>query len=183
MPLPIPFLIPLFCHSILPRPLVSTTFLSLPTSFTSLISTPQWGLYYGVCAIMLPCGLKVAYGFTKIPPFQLAYNNINPRKSFETLKATDAFYNRLCSAEAHSFENAPFYIAGVLSAISMKVEPKLITEYCGFWIALRLLHTATYLGAWGNSGVAVAGVRTVSYVMAASASASLLLHAAQASTA
>ncbi|GMH68594.1 hypothetical protein TrST_g11994 [Triparma strigata] len=107
---------------------------------------------------------------------------MNPRKEFEKLKATDVFYNRLCSAEANSFENVAFFVAGVLSATFMKVDPQLITEYCGFWIAMRLLHTVTFISAWGNVGVAIAAVRTASYVFAAAAASSLVLFAAQASS-
>jgi uncharacterized MAPEG superfamily protein len=173
----------MFANRILPHSLVQSANSFLPSALKGLISTPQWGLYYGVLAIMLPCGLKLAYYFTITNPYTAARDNMDRRKSGAVLRATDPVFARLCGAEEHSFENAVFYLAGVIAAVQAGVDPKLITDYCSFWISFRLVHTFSYLAAWGGPGPAIAMVRTATYVLAAAASGMLFLSAAEASTA
>ena len=50
-------------------------------------------------------------------------------------------------------------------------------------LLVRVAHTESYLTAWGGSGVVVGAVRSATYVLASTSSASMLLAGARASTA
>jgi uncharacterized MAPEG superfamily protein len=178
----IPFFIPVFCDSILPSSFVHTAVSFLPNSFTSLIASPTWALYYGLLAVMLPCGMKIGYSIAKTDPADAGKQNANPRPHGARLAATDPMFARLCAAEAHQFENSAFFFTAVLAAMHNNVDASFITAYSTFWIATRILHTVTYVSAWGGITVPVGVIRTFMYAASSAACASILLAAARKST-
>ena len=177
----IPLLVNMYPQHVLSPTVIKTTLGMLPSSLTSLVTTPQWGLYYGLLTIMIPCGLKISYAFVTTPPAQFAQYNVYPKESAAKLRATDKIFARLAGMEENHFENAVFFFAGGLAAIQAGVDKEVITELQTFWIFARFVHMASYLSA-GSLGVGVGLLRTVSYIFAAAASASMVLLAAQASS-
>jgi len=171
----LPFLVNLFPDKVL-SPSVVDFFVKLtPSLLSDRISTPQWGLFYGMCTVMIPCGMKIGYIFGTLSPAAAIQGNAAPREVASKMKVTDKVFAKLQAMEEHHFENAVFFIGGSLAAIQAGVDASTITQLQIFWIGQRVMHMLSYGGAFGNFAKPLGAAKTIFYVLAGAASAKFVL--------